>query len=99
MPVRVPWLGREVVIRHDLPADEAFEGKGGQHVETEAEPSDVSHQIIRREVVEDIALRLIAKGEKACKCHGKTSDHGDASRKVGDLGEAVNRRGLEGSID
>lgn len=78
----VGFLGEPVIIHH-LPADEAFEREGGEHVETEAEPRHVDEDIVGGEVVEDISLGQGTKGEEAGKRHGEAGGHADGGTVVG----------------
>lgn len=99
MPIWMPRFRREIVIRHNISADEAFEREGGEHVQTKAKSSDVGHEIIRRKIIEDVALRLVSEGEKTRKSHCQTGDHGNSSREMGDRGKAVDGRSLKRSVD
>ncbi len=54
---------------------------------------------LRREVVEHIALRPVAKGEEAGQRHDETSDAGCKGRVVGNSAEAVDGGRLERAID
>jgi len=75
MSVRIPWLVRKPVIRHDLTADEGFEREGRQHVETETEARNIDHSVVCREVIEDVALGLVAKCQEARNSHGQAGQH------------------------
>ena len=99
MQVHVERLAREVVVEHDLAADEGLEGQGGEHVEAEAQAGHVDHDVVAGEIVEHVADGLVAKGEEARERHEHAGEHGDARRVVGYLGEAVDGRGLEGAVD
>ena len=55
MPVGLVGLVWEPVVVHDLPADEAFEREGGEHVEPEAEARDVDDHVVAGEVVQYVA--------------------------------------------
>jgi len=92
-------LGRVVVVFHDFATDEAFERQRGQHIQAEAEAGDVDEEVVGGEVVEDVALCQIAKGEEAGESHGEAGEHGDCGGVVRYAGEAVNRWFLEGAVD
>lgn len=87
MAIRMPWLIREPVIRHNFSADKSFQGQGRQHVETKTsadreraidgdlviaglQASNVDRHVVRRKVVQDIALGFVAKAQESCDCHG-----------------------------
>ena len=65
MSVGVVWFVCEPVLVHDFAADEGFEGERSEHVEAEEEAGNIDHQVVLREVVEHVAKRLVAKGQKA----------------------------------
>jgi len=97
--LRVEGFIGEVVVRHHLSADEGLEWQSRQHVESKAEPSDVDHDVVGREVVEHIALRFVAKGEVAGQGHDQARYHGNACRIMRDDGEAVQSWLLKGAVD
>ena len=51
MAVRLVGLLGKPVIVHDLTADECFEWKGSQHVESETETRNVDEEVIVGEIV------------------------------------------------
>lgn len=88
-----------VVILHDLSADKSLERKSCEHVEAEAETSNVDHEIVAGKVVEDIALCLIFESKESSQGHDQTKDHRDAGGEVGDAGKTVEGRFAEGAVD
>lgn len=94
MQVHVERIAGEPVVEHDLAADEGLEGQGGEHVETEAEPGNVHHDVVTREVVEDVTFGERAEGEEAGEGHGEAGYHGDGGAEVCHPGETVHGRGL-----
>lgn len=99
MPIRLIRLLGEPVIIHHLPADEAFEGEGGEHVEAEAESGDVDEDVVGGEVVEDVSLGEGAEGEEAGEGHGEAGEHADGGAVVGYERETVEGWGAEGAVD
>lgn len=97
--VHVEGLAGKVVVEHDLAADKGLERQGREHVEAEAQPRDVDHGVVGGEVVEHIALRLVAEGEEPGERHDEAGHHGHARADVRDLGEAVDGGLLEGAVD
>lgn len=90
----------EEVIVHYLPADEALEGEGSQHVEAEAESGDLHNdRPVDGEVVEDVASGEGAEGEEPGEGHGEASEEGDERAVMRDGGEAVHCWGSEGAVD
>lgn len=59
----------------------------------------VDHNVIRREIIQDIALRFSPKEEKACQAHSQAQKQRYCRGIVGDLGKAIQGRLLEGTID
>jgi len=51
-------MGEEVLF-DDLSADEQFKWKSSEHIHPKTKPSHVDHRVIRRKVIQDIALRFI----------------------------------------
>lgn len=66
MAIWLIWLIGKVVVVHYFAAHEAFQRKGGEHIQTEAETGNLDHEVaLWREVVEDVAFREIAECEEA----------------------------------
>ena len=61
VPGKVERFSREVIGLHDLPANKRLQREGGEHVQSETETCDVHHHVVRGEVIEDVALGLIAE--------------------------------------
>jgi hypothetical protein len=99
MKVHVERLAGEPVVEHYLPADESFEGEGGEHVQPETETGDVYHGVVGWEVVEDVSLGEGTEGEEASEGHKEASYHGDGGAVVGYFGEAVDGGCFEGAVD
>lgn len=97
------WLVRfvgKVVVVHDLATDEAFERESRKHVQAEAKSSDLDHKMtLCRKVVENVALGLVAKSEKASQSHDETSNARDKCRIVSDSAKPIDGRCLERAID
>lgn len=99
MPIRlIRFLWKPIIVHH-LPADEAFERQGGEHVEAEAESGDVDQDVIGGEVIEDVSLCVGAEGEETGEGHGEAGEHADAGAVVGYEGEAVEGWGAKGAVD
>lgn len=62
MEIHVEGFGGEVVVEHYFAAHECFEGKRGEHVESETETCYVDHDVVSGEVVEHVALGEVAEG-------------------------------------
>lgn len=62
-------------MQHHLAADERFEGKGREHVESEAETRDVHHGVVGGKVVEHVTFSLGAEGEEAGEGHEEACEH------------------------
>lgn len=99
MQIHVEWLAGEVVVEHDLAAHKGLEGQCCEHVQAKAQPCNIDHGVVGWEVVEHIALCLVAKGEKPSQRQRQTGHHGDTSRVVRDFGEPVDRRFFERAVD
>ena len=95
MEVHVERLAREPVIEHDFAANKGFQWESGEHVESETEAGDVHHDVVRREVVEYVALGKRAEGKEAGESHEQACYHGNTRAVVGNTGESIYRRSLE----
>lgn len=94
--VRFVW---EIVLVHDLPADEGLKRQRGEHVQTEEETCDVHHHVVVWEVVEHIAECLVAKGQVSRECHDETRYQGYTGAVMGDAREAIDGRLSQRSVD
>ncbi len=97
--VRLVGLLREPVVVHHLPAHEALEGQGSEHVEAEAEARDVDQDVVGGEVVEHVALGQGAEAEEAGQSHAEAGEHADAGAVMRYEGKAVDRWSAEGAVD
>ena len=89
----------EPEVDHYVPADEAFQRERSDHVQAEAKACNINQQIIRSEIVEDIAKCAVSKGKKAGKSHGKASEHRDCCTVVCYGGETVESRLAKGAVN
>lgn len=90
--MHVERLPGEIVIEHHLSTDEGFQGERREHVQPKAQPCDIHHRVVGREVVEYVAERLVAKGEEARKRHEHAGEHRYAGGNVGDFAETIDGR-------
>jgi hypothetical protein len=60
---------------------------------------NVDNNIVRWEVIQNIALGLGPEGEKPCYAHGKTHDQRYSCRVMRDSGETVEGGPLQGAVD
>lgn len=61
MAIGIELLMREIIFRHDLPADEGLQGQCSEHVEAKAETGHVDHDVVGWEIVEHVSLGEGAK--------------------------------------
>lgn len=100
MAVWIVRLFGEPVIVHHLPADKSLKRKGGEHVQTKAQSSNLYHDVaLRRKVVEDVALSKGSKGEEAGECHYEAGYKRDKGAVMRYSREAVDCRGPKRSIN
>lgn len=97
--IHVEGLAGEVVVEHDLTAHKGLERERREHVEPKTQPRHVDHGVVGGEVVEDVAERLVAEGEETGQGHQQASEHADARGVVRHFAEAVDGRGLEGTVN
>jgi hypothetical protein len=67
--------------------------------ERDRQARNVNHDVVGREVVEDIAFGFVTECEEATDGHKKTGNHGDSRGVVSYLRKAVQSRCFEGAID
>lgn len=99
MSIGLVYFAREVVLRHYLATDEAFQWKCREHIQPKAQSCDVDHEIVCWEVVEDVALSLVAEDEVAAQCHDDAGNHGDTGGVVCDFGETIHGRCSQRAVD
>ena len=68
-------------------------------MELNLQSSNINNYIIRGEVIQDIALGLIAKRQVPSERHDETSQHGNSSREMRDSCEAVHGRRFERAVN
>ena len=90
---------RPEIRLHDLAAHKRLEREGGQHIQPEAKPRDINHDVVCGEVIEDIPEGGGAECEEAGGGEEETHDEGYCSRVVGYGCEAVEGGGAERAVD
>lgn len=60
---------------------------------------NIDDDIVRRKIVQNITLRLVAEGQIPGQRHRHTSDHTNRSRVVRDSRETIHRRRLQRAVD
>lgn len=97
--IGVEVFGGKVVFCHDFSADEAFQWKCGEHVQAKAESSDVDHEVVVGEVVQNIALCLASKYQVPCEGHDETRNHRYGCAPVCDFCESIHGRCSQRAVD
>ena len=75
------------------------QGKDEKEEDRSVQASNVDHDIVSREVIQNVTERLIAKGEKARESHDETGDHRYSRAVMCYLGEAVHGWFLERAVN
>lgn len=63
------------------------------------QPGYVNDNIVRWEVIQNVALGLRPEGQETCDTHSKTHDQRHPCRVMGDSGKAIKRGLFKGAID
>lgn len=96
---RLVELARKEVRLEHLPTDERFQWERRKHVDAETESGNVDECIVFREVVQDVAQRLVFERPVASYAHRDRGNGRNRGRVVRHFAELVHARFFETAVD